>query len=61
MCSSDLRGQGLLCGTATGSDRAAFTAIASGHEHQLATTDPAELATLRDTARTAESRETDPL
>ncbi|MUN35360.1 VirB4 family type IV secretion system protein [Actinomadura litoris] len=40
------RGQGLLCGTATGSDRAAFTAIASQHEHRLTTTDPAELATL---------------
>lgn len=40
------RGQGLLCGTATGSDRAAFTAIASPHEHRLTTTDPAELAAL---------------
>ncbi|MEU8342409.1 ATP-binding protein [Spirillospora sp. NPDC048832] len=38
------RGHGLLCGTGAGSDRAAFTAIASGHEHQLVTTDPAELA-----------------
>ncbi|MFV2179710.1 VirB4 family type IV secretion system protein [Actinomadura sp. LOL_016] len=40
------RGQGLLCGTATGSDRAAFTAIASPQEHRLTTTDPAELADL---------------
>src|SRR5690606_32183081 len=38
------RGQGLLCGSATGSDRAAFSAIASGHEHRLTTTDPGELA-----------------
>ncbi|MEV3923463.1 VirB4 family type IV secretion system protein [Actinomadura coerulea] len=38
------RGQGLLCGTGAGSDRAAFSAIASPHEHQLVTTDPAELA-----------------
>ena len=40
------RGQGLLCGTANGSDRAAFTGIASAREHQLTTTDPAELAAL---------------
>ncbi|MFC9973852.1 VirB4 family type IV secretion system protein [Spirillospora sp. NPDC127200] len=40
------RGQGLLCGTGSGSDRAAFAAIASSHEHALATTDPAELAHL---------------
>ncbi|GAA1836657.1 hypothetical protein GCM10009735_85080 [Actinomadura chokoriensis] len=40
------RGHGLLCGTGAGSERAAFTAIASGHEHQLVTTDPAELAEL---------------
>ncbi|WP_328601092.1 VirB4 family type IV secretion system protein [Actinomadura physcomitrii] len=38
------RGQGLLCGTGAGSDRAAFTAIASPNEHRLVTTDPAELA-----------------
>jgi len=48
------RGQGLLCGSATGSDRAAFSAIASGHEHRLTTTDPGELAALDD-------KETDPL
>lgn len=40
------RGQGLLCGAATGSDRAAFSALASPQEHRLTTTDPAELAEL---------------
>ncbi|MFV2179886.1 VirB4 family type IV secretion system protein, partial [Actinomadura sp. LOL_011] len=47
------RGQGLLCGTATGSDRAAFTAIASPQEHQLTTTDPAELADLDESSISA--------
>ncbi|WP_395111299.1 VirB4 family type IV secretion system protein [Actinomadura sp. SCN-SB] len=37
------RGEGLLCGTSTSSERAAFCSIASAHEHTLATTDPAEL------------------
>ncbi|GGU89671.1 hypothetical protein GCM10010182_00040 [Actinomadura cremea] len=44
------RGQGLLCGTATGSDRAAFSALASPQEHRLTTTDPAELAELAELA-----------
>ncbi|WP_245667953.1 VirB4 family type IV secretion system protein [Actinomadura macra] len=59
------RGQGLLCGTATGSDRAAFAAIASPHEHRLTTTDPAELAALgshQDPAAGAgQAQEIDPL
>ncbi|GLZ15905.1 hypothetical protein Acsp04_61400 [Actinomadura sp. NBRC 104425] len=38
------RGEGLLCGTGAGCDRAAFSGIASAREHILATTDPAELA-----------------
>ncbi|GAA2456182.1 hypothetical protein GCM10010191_89400 [Actinomadura vinacea] len=38
------RGEGLLCGTEGGSDRAAFAGVASAQEHRLATTDPAELA-----------------
>ncbi len=60
------RGHGLLCGTGAGSDRAAFTAIASGHEHQLVTTDPAELAQLdggraqHDDATAATDTEDDP-
>ncbi|MWA07398.1 conjugal transfer protein TraC [Actinomadura sp. LD22] len=55
------RGQGLLCGSTPGAgvDRAAFSAIASSHEHQLVTTDPAELATrLRHLEAT--DRENDP-
>ncbi|MBV9163793.1 MAG: ATP-binding protein [Pseudonocardiales bacterium] len=40
------RGQGLL---STGTQRVAFRAIASCHEHHLVTTDPAELATSSDT------------
>ncbi|TYB40807.1 VirB4 family type IV secretion system protein [Actinomadura chibensis] len=55
------RGQGLLCGTATGSDRAAFTAIASPHEHRLITTDPAELAAFEDAAGVGGEGEIDPL
>ncbi|WP_245667658.1 VirB4 family type IV secretion system protein [Actinomadura macra] len=59
------RGQGLLCGTATGSDRAAFTATASPHEHRLTTTDPAELAALDShhspAAGTGQAQEIDPL
>ncbi|WP_329521835.1 VirB4 family type IV secretion system protein [Spirillospora sp. NBC_01491] len=62
------RGQGLLCGTATGSDRAAFAAIASAREHQLTTTDPAELSALGEhddttaaTAATDQAKEIDPL
>ncbi|MEU9018665.1 ATP-binding protein [Actinomadura sp. NPDC048394] len=53
------RGQGLLCGTGAGSDRAAFSAIASPHEHRLVTTDPAELATHTQDHDTAD-RENDP-
>ncbi|MWA02772.1 conjugal transfer protein TraC [Actinomadura sp. LD22] len=53
------RGQGLLCGTGAGSDRAAFSAMASPHEHQLVTTDPAELAAHTQNRETAD-RENDP-
>ncbi|SPT51216.1 Type IV secretory pathway, VirB4 components [Actinomadura madurae] len=55
------RGQGLLCGSTTGSDRAAFNAIASGHEHRLTTTDPAELAALDDAEAIRVETEIDPL
>ncbi|MFD0853970.1 ATP-binding protein, partial [Actinomadura adrarensis] len=44
------QGQGLLCGTGGtggGADHAAFTALASPHEHALATTNPAELDEFR--------------
>ncbi|WP_131737649.1 VirB4 family type IV secretion system protein [Actinomadura roseirufa] len=55
------RGQGLLCGTAGSSQRAAFTALASPHEHLLTTTDPAELTRLGATGTPASpSKETDP-
>ncbi|MCP2342002.1 VirB4 family type IV secretion system protein [Actinomadura rupiterrae] len=40
------QGEGLLCGTAGGSDRAAFLAIASQAEHDLVTTTPAEVNAL---------------
>ncbi|MBA9003085.1 VirB4 family type IV secretion system protein [Thermomonospora cellulosilytica] len=49
------RGEALLCG-GVGSDRAAFYAVASHQEHDLATTDPAELA-----QREAAGEEVDPL
>ncbi|MFC9973895.1 VirB4 family type IV secretion system protein [Spirillospora sp. NPDC127200] len=58
------RGQGLLCGTGNGSERAAFTAIASPTDHRLATTDPAELNDLDDSAdfdAVADAEEGDPL
>ncbi|MFI0410617.1 VirB4 family type IV secretion system protein [Actinomadura sp. 3N508] len=54
------RGQGLLCGTATGADRAAFSGIASPHEHRLTTTDPAELAAIDRDDTTDVRRETLP-
>ncbi|TDB89961.1 conjugal transfer protein TraC [Actinomadura sp. KC216] len=54
------RGQGLLCGTATGADRAAFSGIASPHEHRLTTTDPAELAAVDRDDTTDVRRETLP-
>ncbi|MFG1998644.1 VirB4 family type IV secretion system protein [Spirillospora sp. NPDC048911] len=38
------QGEGLLCGGGTAGDRAAFCGHASTFEHDLATTDPAELA-----------------
>lgn len=53
---STTRGSGLI---AIGSSRAAFTAVASADEHVLATTDPAELARLEDTARAADAGEDD--
>ncbi|GLZ16269.1 hypothetical protein Acsp04_65040 [Actinomadura sp. NBRC 104425] len=53
------RGEGLLCAGATSGDRAAFRAQASAFEHNLATTDPAELAT-RD-ASEADHQTEDPL
>ncbi|SEG26682.1 AAA-like domain-containing protein [Thermomonospora echinospora] len=52
------RGEALLCGGA-GSDRAAFYAVAGPQEHDLATTDPAELIEL-DVAR-GHAEEVDPL
>ncbi|WP_325052946.1 VirB4 family type IV secretion system protein [Actinomadura sp. WAC 06369] len=55
------RGQGLLCGTATGSDRAAFSALASPQEHRLTTTDPAELAELAELDERPSMREEDEL
>ncbi|MEO3827364.1 ATP-binding protein [Actinomadura sp. B10D3] len=49
------RGEGLLCGGNAG-DRAAFAAVASPTEHQLVTTNPAEIAELE-----AAGEEDDPL
>ncbi|GAA4132320.1 hypothetical protein GCM10022416_11970 [Actinomadura keratinilytica] len=52
------RGEALLCG-GSGGDRAAFYAVAGPQEHDLATTDPAELIEL-DAAR-GHAEEVDPL